>query len=30
MHETSSVEIAQELLKKYSKGLKTEEVIWKM
>lgn len=30
MHETSSVEIAQELLKKYSKELKTEEVIWKM
>lgn len=30
MHETSSVEIVQELLKKYSKELKTEEVIWKM
>ena len=30
MHETSSVEIAQELLKKYSKELKTKEVIWKM
>ena len=30
MHETSSVEIAQEMLKKYSKELKTEEVIWKM
>lgn len=30
MHETSSVEIAEELLKKYSKELKTEEVIWKM
>lgn len=30
MHETSSVEIAQELLKKYSKELKTEEVILKM
>ena len=30
MHESSSVEIAQELLKKYSEELKTEEVIWKM
>lgn len=30
MHETSSVEIAQEMLKKYSKELKTEGVILKM